>query len=822
MILDYVSKSNSLPFEQQVAQNFTAELQQSLSLQISIVLNGSLQIHYRNHTRQFHTHDIFFFPPFEAYSVINSSDSCRVLTIQIDSDYINHLCPDVSNLTFQQCHLTTDLSNPAYYRVCKDFAVIIFNNLKTEFSSRLKMLSAANDMVITIFDTYGIRMESSVVHDYSTERVRQILTYMNENYKNKLTVTDISSHLGIHPQYFSTFFHKHFHVSFVEYLTTFRINHSLEELLHTDHSILEIALNNGFANHKTYAAAFHKLYGVSPTSYRKQAHSGEEKPNALTSDTPSPDDGAFSYFRQFLKMDNETAPARRSLQHQQSLSFDPAALSHTARSNNQQRFLSVGRASACLRSEVQEQIRLTKRDYNFDYLRFRDIFSDDMYIYYEKEGGETIFSWTSLDAVFDFILSVGLKPFPEIGYMPAHLASKKQYANWQYHPNVSQPKSMEKWKNLIRQFLLHCIDRYGLAEVRTWYFDFWTAPDLKIKVPYWNESQEAFFEFYEATYRTFLEVDNSLRLGSPNFSSIHGFPWYDAFFEFCNEKKIRPSYVAIHLYGCEGVTADDLSRERSNYSVSDQRIVIKHLTKLHEIMDRHGFHFTDVIVSDWNLTYLPSDLIRDTCYMGPYICHTVNQTLFMVKGLSFWSLSDNYEDFFPDSRLFQGLAGLLDFHSFKKASYNTIVLLGMLGNKVLARGDNYLLTQQQKEYQLLLYNMPKFDYMYSVIDQSAMDETHRYNIYNNANSLLFHITIQLPAGTYYIKKFEVNREYGSAYDIWGQIGFPPVLSRDIEDYIRVSSVPHISYSYQKIDRALLLDENVPAHGVTLLRIIPKL
>ena len=249
MILDYVSKANSLPFEQQVAQNFTAELQQSLSLQISIVLSGTLRIHYRNHTRQFHRHDIFFFPPFEAYSVIDSNDSCRVLSIRIDSDYINHLCPDVSNLSFQQCHITRDLSNQIYYRICQDFAVIIFNNLKTEFSSRLKMLSAANDMVIAIFDTYGIRMESSVVHDYSTERVQQILSYINENYMNKLTVTDMAAHLNIHPQYFSSFFHKHFHVSFVEYLTTFRLNHSMEELLHTDHSILEIALNNGFANH---------------------------------------------------------------------------------------------------------------------------------------------------------------------------------------------------------------------------------------------------------------------------------------------------------------------------------------------------------------------------------------------------------------------------------------------------------------------------------------------------------------------------------------------------------------------------------------------
>ena len=86
---------------------------------------------------------------------------------------------------------------------------------------------------------------------------------------------------------------------------------------------------------------------------------------------------------------------------------------------------------------------------------------------------------------------------------------------------------------------------------------------------------------------------------------------------------------------------------------------------------------------------------------------------------------------------------------------------------------------------------------------------------------MYNITIQLPKGTYYVKKYEVNREYGSAYDIWGQMGFPPILTKDMEDYIRENSIPHISYTYQIAEQALLLDETVPAHGVMLLRIIPK-
>lgn len=821
MIYDYVSNALGLPFEQQVSQSFTSELQWSPALQISFILSGALQIHYNNHTREFRTYDIYFFPPFETYSVISSTTTTRVLSLKIDFEYINSLCPDVKNLAMQRNHISCDISNPVYCKLCQDFATIIFNNLKNEISSRLKLLQAANDIIITLFDTYGIKTDSLFLHDYSSKRVSEILLYINNNYMNKFTVSDIASSLGIHPQYFSSFFQKNFHVSFVEYLNTFRVNHSLTELLYTEHSILEIALAHGFSNHKTYAAAFRKLYHVSPTEYRKQTRLEQSRPNSLMQDSPSTDDGTFSYFRQFLQTDSLTASARNSFQNQRALSFDTFELKKTARLNRQERFLSLGRAYACLRSEIQEQIKTTKKDYNFDHLRVRDIFSDDLYIYYEKENNESLYSWASLDNVFDFILSIGAKPFPEIGYMPSQLASKKQYANWQYHPNVSHPKSLSKWKELITNFLLHYIDRYGLDELRTWYFDFWTGPDLKIKDPYWNESMESFFEFYLVTYQAFKEVDSELRLGSPNFSSIDGFPWYDAFLQFCNENRIKPAYISAHLYGCEGNFSKDLTRNANNYSITDQLLLQKQVETIQQIMDKHGFHFTDIIVSDWNLTFLPNDLIRDTCYMGPYICHTVNKTMFQVKGLSFWSLSDNYEDFFPDSRLFQGGAGLMDFHSLKKAAYNALSLVGMLGSQLFSRGDNYIFTKEGNEYQLLLYNLPKFDYMYSIIDQSAIDETHRYNIYSNVENLLFSITIQLPSGTYYIKKYEVSREYGSSYDIWGQIGFPPVLTKDMEDYIRESSVPHISYSYQDIEQVLLLDETVPAHGVMLLKIIPK-
>ena len=459
-------------------------------------------------------------------------------------------------------------------------------------------------------------------------------------------------------------------------------------------------------------------------------------------------------------------------------------------------------------------------------MRLRDIFSDDLYIYYENAEREPLINWQTLDSVFDFLISLGLKPFPEIGYMPEKLASKKQYSGWQYHPNVSYPKSMEKWALLLRSFLHHYIDRYGIEEVRQWYFDFWTCPDLNIKASYWNESQEDFFAFYKASYEVFKEVDSRLQLASPNFSTIHGFPWYEAFFEYCKENDLHPAFITAHIYGCEQI--DDTANlhgfnnlDNSKFSVANPNTVSESLDKLHEIMARFDFDHLDVIISDWNLSFMPKDLLRDTCYMGPYIAHTYIRTMDTTCALCYWSLSDIHEDFFPEDTLFRGGPGMMDYHGLKKASYNTFVLLGRLGQQILEKGENYLLVKKGPTYQLLLYNLVPFDHLYSRLDKSALDATHRYHIYENTDDLFFNIGLQLPKATYYIKKFEVNRTYGSAYDIWGQMGFPASLSKDMEDHIRESSVPHISYAWQDVESTLLIDGIVPAHGVLLIEVSPK-
>ena len=65
---------------------------------------------------------------------------------------------------------------------------------------------------------------------------------------------------------------------------------------------------------------------------------------------------------------------------------------------------------SCLQSNIQEAIREAKKELKFDYLRIRDIFSDDLYIYYEDGDHNVRYNWNYIDMVLDFFVSLDIKP----------------------------------------------------------------------------------------------------------------------------------------------------------------------------------------------------------------------------------------------------------------------------------------------------------------------------------------------------------------------------------------------------------------------------
>ena len=138
-----------------------------------------------------------------------------------------------------------------------------------------------------------------------------------------------------------------------------------------------------------------------------------------------------------------------------------------------------GRAARSLRDSYRRDLHAVRQITGFQYVRFHGILNDDIAVYDEdKQGLQILQEISYVDQIYDGLLSAGVKPFVGLSFMPYKLAARPDLQALWYHPNVSPPKDYAKWDGMITQLARHLVERYGIEEVATWYFEVWNEPNL--------------------------------------------------------------------------------------------------------------------------------------------------------------------------------------------------------------------------------------------------------------------------------------------------------------------------------------------------------
>lgn len=101
------------------------------------------------------------------------------------------------------------------------------------------------------------------------ERLRGVLQYVENHYTERITQAEIAEKFYFSKEYFSRFFKKCTGMTFMEHLTRFRLQKAKLELLETQNSILDIAMNNGFCDGRKFINTFKAEYNMTPFQYRK-------------------------------------------------------------------------------------------------------------------------------------------------------------------------------------------------------------------------------------------------------------------------------------------------------------------------------------------------------------------------------------------------------------------------------------------------------------------------------------------------------------------------------------------------------------------------
>ena len=141
-----------------------------------------------------------------------------------------------------------------------------------------------------------------------------------------------------------------------------------------------------------------------------------------------------------------------------------------------------------------------------------------MHIYQQNEDGSPWYNFTYADLLFDFILSVGLHPYVELGFVPSKMA-KVQYRLFERCSIAGTYADKQRWEALVQASVAHWIERYGLEEVLQWRFTILSYN--YVQLPEIPMDDADYVDMYCTTYRILKELDAGLRLGGPgSFPSI--------------------------------------------------------------------------------------------------------------------------------------------------------------------------------------------------------------------------------------------------------------------------------------------------------------
>lgn len=436
--------------------------------------------------------------------------------------------------------------------------------------------------------------------------------------------------------------------------------------------------------------------------------------------------------------------------------------------------IGAGRANEGLRADWQQQLAYTKKVCDFKYIRMHGLLTDDMGVYRENKYGIPEYNFQYIDALYDFLLSIGIKPFVELGFMPSDLASGEQTLFW-WRGNVTPPKDYEKWSKLIYRLTTHFTERYGAEEVQKWYFEVWNEPNLNA---FWAGSQDEYFKLYEYTVKAIKSVNINYKVGGP---ATAGAGWVPEMIEFCQKNSLPLDFISTHSYGVRAGYLDEFGQtgtvlDANKWSVSGD-ILNSRKQIANSTMPNLELHYTE-----WSASYTPSDPIHDSYHEAAYILEKLKQVGDAPNSMSYWVFTDIFEEAGPRFTPFHGGFGLINYQGINKPAFYAYSLLNKLGNSELNNTDSssWACKKANGDVQILLW-----DYTYTLPDDSINNQDYYIRDLPAQSKGKVIITISdVPQGNYKLEIYKIGYRVNDAYTAYHDMGRPNQLTRQQVEEIK--------------------------------------
>lgn len=460
--------------------------------------------------------------------------------------------------------------------------------------------------------------------------------------------------------------------------------------------------------------------------------------------------------------------------------------------------------------------------------------------YTEDASGKPRYDWTIVDRIIDTYLERGMKPLVEIGFMPEALSVKPQpyrhewaieksynsiYTGWA-HP----PRDYEKWAELVYQWVSHAAEKYGRAEVESWYWELWNEPDIG----YWQGTPEEYQKLYDFTADALKRALPTAKIGGPHVTGPNGARTQQIlrnFLEHClrgtnyaTGKTGAPlDYIGFHAKGAPRVIEGHVQMGISNQlkAISNGFQIVASFPELRHTPIVIGESDPEGCAACSSRVY-PQNGYRNGTMYSSYTAAQIARTyeLADLHGINLLgSVTWGFE--FENQPYFDGFRDLAT-NGIDKPVLNTFRMLGLMGGERLAVESNSALTLEAIR-DTGVRNKPDVNALASKQERAVSVLVWNYHDDDlPAPSVEVEVTIEgLVAGRMLLHHYRVDAEHSNSFEVWKKMGSPQNLSPEQYKQLEQAGQLQLFNSPEWVRAAngrVTLRFNLPRQGVSLLRL----
>lgn len=479
------------------------------------------------------------------------------------------------------------------------------------------------------------------------------------------------------------------------------------------------------------------------------------------------------------------------------------------------RMICADRAGLSLRAEVREHLAMAVRDCGFEELRQHGIFHDDMFVWPDPAKG---FNFQYLFSNYDYYLSLGIRPFVELSFLPRWMASDDQTVFTCKCP-ACPPKDLQNWRKLVNTTVKNLVDRYGMDQVLSWNFEVWNEPNI----PFWSGTQAQYFELYRYAVEAVKSVDARLRVGGPATANYtpdktgeYRPVWVEDFMGFCEHERLPVDFISTHPYPAD-FPFDDHTK-RSKRVVRNRDSTFHDLTLLRQSVRSGPFPEVEIHCNEWGTSPGNPDRTHDHVFSATFHLENLLRCVGLVDSLARWDLSDINEEMAVGAEEFHGGWGIVSAHGLKKPDYHAYTFLNRCGGTLLFndwREGVAVFRRDASNWQVLLYN----HHPYANVEASWETPEGIETMIGPGTARDFRVELTGLPRRVQIRRSSIDREHGWAERAWREMGAPTWPDTRQLAVLRERQEPACSRQTLDTEKGMLvLKERLPDLGVQFLEI----